>query len=109
MKGVDQDLPQHDHGQVHDQDDRKRPTRAHYVCKHFVLQAASSLEARVMPVYPGPVSLSTIWLIIPVDRHCEPTGRATARPMTGSAKQSIVQPRRQWIACAPGKLAWSCR
>jgi hypothetical protein len=23
-------------------------------------------------------------------RHCEPTGRANARPMTGSAKQSIV-------------------
>jgi hypothetical protein len=23
-----------------------------------------------------------------VDRHCEPTGRANARPMTGSAKQS---------------------
>jgi hypothetical protein len=25
-----------------------------------------------------------------VERHCEPTGRANARPMTGSAKQSIV-------------------
>jgi hypothetical protein len=25
------------------------------------------------------------------DRHCEPTGRANARPMTGSAKQSIEQ------------------
>src|ERR1700716_2968576 len=24
------------------------------------------------------------------DRHCEPTGRANARPMTGSAKQSIA-------------------
>jgi hypothetical protein len=24
------------------------------------------------------------------DRHCEPTGRANARPMTGSAKQSIL-------------------
>jgi hypothetical protein len=23
-------------------------------------------------------------------RHCEPTGRANARPMTGSAKQSIA-------------------
>ena len=29
------------------------------------------------------------------DRHCEPTGRAYARPMTGSAKQSIA---RFWIA-----------
>jgi hypothetical protein len=25
------------------------------------------------------------------ERHCEPTGRANARPMTGSAKQSIAQ------------------
>jgi hypothetical protein len=24
-------------------------------------------------------------------RHCEPTGRAKARPMTGAAKQSIEQ------------------
>src|ERR1700716_4394090 len=33
-------------------------------------------------------------------RHCEPTGRANARPMTGSAKQSIFLPRqeRSWIA-----------
>jgi hypothetical protein len=28
------------------------------------------------------------------DRHCEPTGRANARPMTGSAKQSIEQQKR---------------
>ena len=27
-------------------------------------------------------------------RHCEPTGRANARPMTGSAKQSRMRPRR---------------
>ena len=26
-------------------------------------------------------------------RHCEPTGRANARPITGSAKQSIEQKR----------------
>jgi hypothetical protein len=26
-----------------------------------------------------------------INRHCEPTGRANARPMTGSAKQSIVR------------------
>jgi len=26
-------------------------------------------------------------------RHCEPTGRANARPMTGSAKQSIKPPK----------------
>jgi hypothetical protein len=33
-------------------------------------------------------------------RHCEPTGRANARPMTGSAKQSIYprKERKEWIA-----------
>ena len=31
----------------------------------------------------------------PLDRHCEPTGRANARPMTGSAKQSIEQQGRK--------------
>jgi hypothetical protein len=30
-------------------------------------------------------------------RHCEPTGRANARPMTGSAKQSIGK-QEGWIA-----------
>ena len=34
-------------------------------------------------------------------RHCEPTGRANARPMTGSAKQSILFASRTiWIASA---------
>jgi hypothetical protein len=32
------------------------------------------------------------------DRHCEPTGRANARPMTGSAKQSIFLGAATWIA-----------
>ena len=31
-------------------------------------------------------------------RHCEPTGRANARPMTGSAKQSIFPLAVVWIA-----------
>ena len=31
------------------------------------------------------------------ERHCEPTGRANARPMTGSAKQSRVR-EKTWIA-----------
>src|SRR6187200_2890345 len=31
-------------------------------------------------------------------RHCEPTGRANARPMTGSAKQSI-SPRKGRMDC----------
>src|SRR5579863_8744855 len=38
------------------------------------------------------------------DRHCEPTGRANARPMTGSAKQSTV-PRERWIASSLALLA----
>src|SRR6266403_1687303 len=32
------------------------------------------------------------------DRHCEPTGRANARPMTGSAKQSIL-PSKERVDC----------
>src|SRR6202022_2813773 len=31
-------------------------------------------------------------------RHCEPTGRADARPMTGSAKQSILS-RKERMDC----------
>ena len=34
----------------------------------------------------------------PLTRHCEPTGRANARPMTGSAKQSI-SPRSKKLDC----------
>ena len=33
------------------------------------------------------------------DRHCEPTGRATARPMTGSAKQSKKPTRLLLLDC----------
>jgi hypothetical protein len=33
-----------------------------------------------------------------VPRHCKPTGRANARPMTGSAKQSIL-PRKERMDC----------
>src|SRR5258707_419402 len=47
-------------------------------------------------------------------RHCEPTGRARARPMTGSAKQSI-SPRKGRMDCfvaefiigpAEGRTRW---
>jgi hypothetical protein len=31
-------------------------------------------------------------------RHCEPTGRANARPMTGSAKESKEPHKEEWIA-----------
>src|SRR6266446_8996832 len=37
-------------------------------------------------------------MIIHRNRHCEPTGRANARPMTGSAKQSIAPNDELWIA-----------
>jgi hypothetical protein len=37
-------------------------------------------------------------------RHCEPTGRANARPMTGSAKQSIA-PRKRRDGLLPPSLA----
>src|SRR5258708_20656150 len=36
-------------------------------------------------------------------RHCEPTGRANARPMTGSAKQSI-SPRKGRMDCFVASL-----
>src|SRR2546421_762024 len=37
-----------------------------------------------------------------LDRHCDPTGRANARPMTGSAKQSRATTRMDcFVACAP--------
>src|SRR6478735_9303914 len=42
-------------------------------------------------------------------RHCEPTGRANARPMTGSAKQSIVRQAEVWIASSLALLAMTKR
>jgi hypothetical protein len=36
-------------------------------------------------------------------RHCEPTGRANARPMTGSAKQSISR-RKERMDCFVASL-----
>jgi hypothetical protein len=41
--------------------------------------------------------------------HCEPTGRANARPMTGSAKQSISQLAEGWIASSLSLLAMTGR
>src|SRR5215470_893524 len=38
-------------------------------------------------------------------RHCEPTGRANARPMTGSTKQSIAPQAEPWIASVASLLA----
>jgi hypothetical protein len=38
-------------------------------------------------------------------RHCEPTGRANARPMTGSAKQSMPKQKENWIASSQALLA----
>src|SRR6266436_8547578 len=42
-------------------------------------------------------------------RHCEPPGRANARPMTGSAKQSISQLAETWIASSQVLLAMTLR
>ena len=42
-------------------------------------------------------------------RHCEPRGRANARPMTGSAKQSIERQKRKldcFVANAPRNDGW---
>jgi hypothetical protein len=47
-------------------------------------------------------------------RHCEPTGRANARPMTGSAKQSISSHKERMdcfvaefiIGPAEGRTRW---
>src|SRR4029079_16405544 len=39
------------------------------------------------------------------NRHCEPPGRANARPMTGSAKQPISPVKKEWIASSQGLLA----
>ena len=45
-----------------------------------------------------------------VPRHCEPTGRANARPMTGSAKQSIKPQRKNGLLrCARNDGATSNR
>jgi hypothetical protein len=44
-----------------------------------------------------------------LNRHCEPPDRANARPMTGSAKQSITS-NEEWIASSLSLLAmtaWS--
>src|SRR4051812_13543542 len=38
-------------------------------------------------------------------RHCEPTARANARPMTGSAKQSSSAYAAKWIASSQALLA----
>ena len=38
-------------------------------------------------------------------RHFEPTGRANTRLMTGSAKQSILPPEKEWIASSLRSLA----
>jgi hypothetical protein len=41
-------------------------------------------------------------------RHCEPTGRANARPMTGSAKRSRAASK-NWIASSLTLLAMTER
>src|ERR1700716_3362871 len=43
------------------------------------------------------------------DRHCEPAGRANARPMTGSAKQSILPLRGEMDCFAALAMTTSAR
>jgi hypothetical protein len=42
-------------------------------------------------------------------RHCEPTGRANARPMTGSAKQSILSLRGKMDCFVASLLAMTAK
>jgi hypothetical protein len=42
----------------------------------------------------------------PSPRHCEPTGRANARPMTGSAKQSTSR-RKERMDCFAARDGFS--
>src|SRR6266852_9041731 len=63
MEGVDQDLPQHAHGEMHDQDDRKGPGRADAACKHRVLQVALLSTSAGDLIYRGCTNLSTNRLI----------------------------------------------
>ena len=68
MEGVDQNLPQHDHGEMHDQDDRKRSGRTHPVTGHSVdlpFAALAACRTPIRPIYREPDELSTIWLINP--------------------------------------------
>ena len=64
LEGVDQDLPQHDHGQMHDQDDRERPHRSAITAEHRALPSdARPVPGRVAAIYRGLLQQSTIWLI----------------------------------------------
>jgi hypothetical protein len=50
---------------------------------------ADSFARRLKPAVANDGGLFVV-VLEPISRHCEPTGRANARPMTGSAKQSIL-------------------
>src|SRR5207245_5751152 len=53
--------------------------------------------------YPrGGIGTARVRLEVAFSRHCEPKGRANARPMTGSAKQSIA-PQEERMDCF---VAW---
>jgi hypothetical protein len=57
-------------------------------------------------LFPDYASLHPGYKKTVIDRHCEPTGRANARPMTGSAKQSSLRRQKEsWIASSQGLLA----
>ena len=54
LEGVDQNLPEHDHGQMHDQDDRERPYRSSVTAEHRMLPSATRpVPGRVAAIYRG--------------------------------------------------------
>ena len=64
LEGVDQNLPEHDHGEMHDQDDRERPCRSAVAAEHrTLLWMRARLPGRVAAIYRGLLQQSTIWLI----------------------------------------------
>src|SRR5712671_5457253 len=66
------------------------------ITKKFAREAAGALGARHSPRPRGRKRFANSGAScrgdaeVRLGRHCEPTGRANARPMTGSAKQSRV-------------------
>jgi hypothetical protein len=49
------------------------------------LSGLSRQSIKIKALFPDRTEIASF------GRHCEPTGRANARPMTGSAKQSMVR------------------
>ena len=60
LEGIDQHLPEHDHGKVHDQDDRERSRRSSSVAEQDMLPGCDAAGSR--PAHGGNLSrLRTIF------------------------------------------------